>query len=146
MSRARLVADLTGSKTNWDTAYADRNNWDGGATGLNAATGRTSLGATTAGASVLTLVNPGAVSYLKFAANNTASAVSTATVKTDIGLGNVENTALSSWAGSTNITTLGTVTTVTSPTAAGSSGVRKITISTSAPSGGSDGDVWLTYA
>jgi hypothetical protein len=32
-------------------------------------------------------------------------------VKTDIGLSNVENTALSTWAGSTNITTLGTVAT-----------------------------------
>jgi hypothetical protein len=32
-----------------------------------------------------------------------------AQVKGDIGLGNVENTALSTWAGSTNITTLGTV-------------------------------------
>lgn len=30
-------------------------------------------------------------------------------VKADIGLGNVENTALSTWAGSTNITTLGTI-------------------------------------
>jgi hypothetical protein len=30
-------------------------------------------------------------------------------VKGDVGLGNVENTALSTWAGSTNITTLGTV-------------------------------------
>ena len=29
-------------------------------------------------------------------------------VKSDIGLGNVENTALSTWAGTTNITTLGT--------------------------------------
>lgn len=33
--------------------------------------------------------------------------------KTDVGLGNVENTALSTWAGSTSITTLGTVTTGT---------------------------------
>jgi hypothetical protein len=31
----------------------------------------------------------------------------------DVGLGNVENTALSTWAGSTNITTLGTITTGT---------------------------------
>ncbi|MEK7214854.1 MAG: hypothetical protein AAB289_04595, partial [Chloroflexota bacterium] len=30
--------------TNWDTAYTDRLKWDGGATGLVAATGRTSLG------------------------------------------------------------------------------------------------------
>jgi len=65
--------------------------------------------------------------------------------KTAVGLSNVENTALSTWAGSTNITTLGTVTTVTSPTAAGSSGVRKITISTSAATGGADGDIWITY-
>lgn len=33
-----------------------------------------------------------------------------ANVKTILGLGNVENTALSTWAGSTNITTLGTIT------------------------------------
>lgn len=32
------------SKSNWDSAYADRMKWDGGATGLVAATGRTSLG------------------------------------------------------------------------------------------------------
>lgn len=36
-------------------------------------------------------------------------------------------------------------TTVVSPTAAGSNGVRNITMSTSAPTGGSDGDVWLVY-
>jgi hypothetical protein len=34
----------TRKDANWDTAYADRNKWDGGSTGLNAATGRTSLG------------------------------------------------------------------------------------------------------
>jgi len=31
------------SQTNWDTAYSMRGQWSGGATGLNAATGRTSL-------------------------------------------------------------------------------------------------------
>jgi hypothetical protein len=44
--------------------------------------------------------------------SSTAQTVSTRTpsqVKTDIGLSNVENTALSTWAGSTNITTLGTI-------------------------------------
>lgn len=111
--------------------------------------------------------------------------------KSAVGLSNVENTALSTWAGSSNITTLGTIATLTlstadtastashyfvevssdgvirpktlanvrteivtdsavqsavvSPTAAGSTGVRDITISTSAASGGNDGDVWLTY-
>jgi hypothetical protein len=38
----------TSSQTNWDTAYTERNQWDGGATGLNATTGRTSLGLGTA--------------------------------------------------------------------------------------------------
>lgn len=44
--------------------------------------------------------------------SNTAQVMYTRTpsqVKGDIGLGNVENTALSSWAGSTNLTTLGTI-------------------------------------
>lgn len=39
-----LAADIT----NWDSAYADRMKWDGGATGLVASTGRTSLGLGTA--------------------------------------------------------------------------------------------------
>lgn len=36
--------------------------------------------------------------------------------------------------------------TVTSPTAAGSNGVRNITMSTSSPSGGNDGDLWVQYS
>jgi len=43
--------------TRFDTAYADRNKWDGGDTGLNAATGRTSLGATTLGSNLFTSSN-----------------------------------------------------------------------------------------
>jgi len=39
----------TASQANWDTAYIDRLNWDGGTTGLVAATGRTSLGVTATG-------------------------------------------------------------------------------------------------
>lgn len=35
---------LTDNTANWDTAYSDRYKWDGGSTGLVAATGRTSLG------------------------------------------------------------------------------------------------------
>lgn len=38
----------TAKQTEWDTAYTDRNKWDGGSTGLNATTGRTSLGLGTA--------------------------------------------------------------------------------------------------
>jgi hypothetical protein len=42
---------------------------------------------------------------------------SASSAKTAIGLGNVENTALSTWAGSTNITTIGTISTGTVPVA-----------------------------
>jgi hypothetical protein len=39
---------VTDNSSNWNAAYTDRNKWDGGATGLNAATGRASLGLGTA--------------------------------------------------------------------------------------------------
>ena len=42
MATGVISLDST-SKTNWDTAYSDRLKWDGGATDLVAATGRTSL-------------------------------------------------------------------------------------------------------
>jgi len=35
------------NNSNWDTAYSDRNKWDGGSSGLTASTGRTSLGLNT---------------------------------------------------------------------------------------------------
>lgn len=41
---AGYALPTTSSQTNWDTAYTDRLKWDGGATGLTASTGRTSLG------------------------------------------------------------------------------------------------------
>ena len=41
---AGYAIPTTASQTNWDTAYTERNNWDGGATSLVPATGRTSLG------------------------------------------------------------------------------------------------------
>lgn len=52
--------------------------------------------------------------YAKFStAANTVVGRSYSEVKTDLSLNNVENTALSTWAGSANITTLGTITTGT---------------------------------
>jgi hypothetical protein len=42
----------TASQANWDTAYSERRQWDGGATNLDAATGRTSLGLGTGDAPV----------------------------------------------------------------------------------------------
>jgi hypothetical protein len=77
----------TASQTNWDTAFTDRNKWDGGATGLTASTGRTSLGATTVGGNLFTLTNPTAVTFLRVNADNTVSALDAATFRTAIGAG-----------------------------------------------------------
>jgi hypothetical protein len=65
----------TASQTNWDTAYTDRLKWDGGSTGLVAATGRTSLGATTLGGNLFTITNPSAVTFPRFNADNTVSSL-----------------------------------------------------------------------
>ena len=48
--------------------------------------------------------------FAKFTDADTIEGRSYAETKTDLSLNNVENTALSSWAGTTNITTLGTIT------------------------------------
>jgi hypothetical protein len=53
-----------------------------------------------------------ATDYAKFTANGLEGR-SDSEVKTDLSLNNVENTALSTWTGSTNITTLGTIATGT---------------------------------
>jgi hypothetical protein len=75
-----------------------------------------------------------------------------ATTSTQLGFVNGVTSAIqtqlngkSPLAGSTSITTVGTVTNVTSPTTAGSSGLRRTTISTADPTGGANGDVWLKY-
>ncbi len=39
-----VITATGGNSTNWNSAYTDRLKWDGGSTGLNATTGRTSLG------------------------------------------------------------------------------------------------------
>lgn len=75
------------SQTNWDTAYTERKQWDGGSTGLVAATGRTSLGATTVGSNLFTLTNPSAITFLRVNADNTVSALDAATFRTAIGAG-----------------------------------------------------------
>ena len=82
----------TASQTNWDTAYTDRNKWDGGSTGLTAATGRTSLGGTTIGQNVFTLTNPSAVTFPRFNSDNTVSALDAATFRTAIGAGTSSTT------------------------------------------------------
>jgi hypothetical protein len=44
LSTAGTITYVTNNSDNWNTAFAERNRWDGGATGLVAATGRASLG------------------------------------------------------------------------------------------------------
>ena len=56
---------------------------------------------------------PVANDYARFTDTDTIEGRSYSEVKTDLSLDNVENTALSTWVGSANITTLGTVTTGT---------------------------------
>ena len=75
----------------------------------DAATSLTNLGATTVGSNIFALTNPGTTSWIRMNADNTVSARSAANTKIDLSLGNVENTALSTWAGTANITTLGTI-------------------------------------
>jgi hypothetical protein len=75
------------SQTNWDTAYTERLQWDGGATNLVPATGRTSLGSTTIGDNLFTLVNPSAITFPQFNADNTVSALSAAAFRAAIGAG-----------------------------------------------------------
>ena len=118
LSGSTLGSGVTGSSLTsvgtiatgtWSATEIAVNKGGTGATTASAA--RTNLGATTVGANVFTLTNPSALSYVKVASDNTVSAASASTVKTDLSLNNVENTAVSTWVGSTNITTLGTVAT-----------------------------------
>jgi hypothetical protein len=102
----------TASQTNWDAAYTDRLKWDGGSTGLVASTGRTSLGATTLGGNLFTITNPGAITFPRFNADNTVSALDAATFRTAIGAGTGNGTVTSvGGTGTVNgITLTGTVT------------------------------------
>ena len=89
---------ITNNSVQWDSSYVARLRWDGGATNLVAATGRTSLGGTTVGSNLFTLANPSAVTFPRFNADNTVTALTAANLKTalsltatDVGLGNVTN-------------------------------------------------------
>ena len=77
----------TANQTNWNTAFTDRNKWDGGATGLVAATGRTSLGATTLGSNLFTAANPTAITFIRVNADNTISTLDANTFRAAIGAG-----------------------------------------------------------
>ncbi|MEY2500577.1 MAG: hypothetical protein QOI07_911 [Verrucomicrobiota bacterium] len=108
-----LLSPITDNSANWNTAYIDRNKWDGGATGLTAATGRTSLGGTTVGQALFTLGNPSAITFVKIAADNSVSAESASAHRTSLGLvigTNVQayDADLDAWAGITPASGIGT--------------------------------------
>jgi len=75
------------NQTNWTTAYTQTQQWNGGSTNLVASTGRTSLGGTTVGQSMFTLTNPSAITFPRFNADNTVSALNAADFRTAIGAG-----------------------------------------------------------
>lgn len=93
-----------------------------------AGTARTNLGGTTVGQNVFTLTNPSAVTWFRINADNTVTSRTAAETKTDLSLNNVENTALSTWAGSGNLITLGaaTATSINGLTLTSSTGVLTI--------------------
>jgi hypothetical protein len=90
------TTSITNNSTNWNTAYTDRLKWDGGITGLVAATGRTSLGGTTIGQSMFTLTNPSAITFPRFNADNTVTARTAANFRSDIGAGTVTSVNIAS--------------------------------------------------
>lgn len=68
-----------------DTALAQSMRWNGGNAGLNAATGRSSLGGTTVGQSFFTTANPSAIRFPRVNANNTVSYLTAAEIIIAIG-------------------------------------------------------------
>ena len=113
-----LNQNTTGTAGNVTGTVAVAN---GGTGGTTAAAARTNLGATTVGANVFTLVNPSAVTFPRFNADNTVSALDAATFRSAIGAGTSSTTGTVTsvaTSGSANglsltggtITTTGTVT------------------------------------
>jgi hypothetical protein len=95
---------------------------NGGTGATSAATARTNLGATTVGGNVFTLTNPSAITFPRFNADNTVSALDAASFRTAIGAGSGTGTVTSvSGTGTVSGLTLsGTVTSSGSLTLGGS--------------------------
>ena len=118
---AGYAIPTTAKQTQWDTAYAERLQWDGGATNLVAATGRTSLGATTVGGNFFTLPNPSAITFVQINADNTITTMDAPTFRAAIGAGTGGGsvTSVSGTGTVSGITLSGTVTTSGSLTLGG---------------------------
>jgi hypothetical protein len=82
---------------------------NGGTGATTAAAARTGLGATTVGANMFTLTNPAAITFPRFNADNTVSALDAATFRTAIGAGTGSGTVTSVAVsgGTTGLTTSG---------------------------------------
>jgi hypothetical protein len=114
--RAIVAADIptlnqntTGTASNVTGTVAIAN---GGTGATTAAAARTALGATTVGGNMFTLTNPSAITFPRFNADNTVSALDAATFRTAIGAGTGAGTVTSvGGTGTVNgITLTGTVT------------------------------------
>lgn len=91
-----------------------------GGTGATSASGaRTALGATTLGGNLFTITNPSAVTFPRFNADNTVSALSAADFRTALGVGNGTVTSVSGTGTVNGITLTGNVTTSGSLTLGG---------------------------
>jgi len=93
------ASSIPNNSSNWNTAFTDRLKWDGGSTGLTPSTGRTSLGGTTIGQSMFTLTNPSAITFPRFNADNTVSALTAANFRSAISAGTVTTVNASATSG-----------------------------------------------
>lgn len=85
-------SNITGTAANVTGTVAVAN---GGTGATTAAVARTNLGATTVGGNLFTLTNPSAVTFPRFNADNTVSALDAATFRTAIGAGTGSGTVTS---------------------------------------------------
>jgi hypothetical protein len=89
-------------------------------TAATASAARTAIGATTVGANVFTLTNPSAITFPRFNADNTVSALDAATFRTAIGAGTGTVTSVGGTGSVNGLTLTGTVTSSGSLTLGGS--------------------------
>jgi hypothetical protein len=109
---------------------------NGGTGATNASSARSALGATTVGANILTLPNPGAIRFLQLNSNNTVSTLSAEDFRTAIAVGTGSGSVVSVGMSVPNIFNLSTSTITTSGTFALSLANQTSRQFFSAPSGG----------